>query len=394
MTVKYPDGKIHEIDIKSVEEFERDGTFLVRGYENGRSVVLHMTRTVDGKFAKIPHSSLEYVLLMSPMVRKMNVTGTVKVQLDTMGLIGSMDSKESAFAYIKPELKPTPRKEYKYAVATKAKVLVYINERGTKFVTYSTAYNLGLERGMTRDKFHDALSSEPNLLDVPGHVLTDEEFNFIEKNFEIEYVRMVTEKRGPLRDEKHEYKSTNQQKEKRELSYNERGVQESLKGLRELLKTNNINHGGLQNIILYILGRNKNIMKLEPGLSRDCLMYSLWVDIEDMKSFLTGDYKPDQILKNYRTKINAIHQYLIYAKIDCNLTITMLMDVLEMLRDKYNRTGTITFDDMYEPEIILDGIVRIITDTKKEELQGKLDEYMTNNAHYNRIKNSLSGRTR
>ena len=145
----------------------------------------------------------------------------------------------------------------------------------------------------------------------------------------------------------------------------------------------------VNNIILFLLKRNQEIMKLEPGFARDCLFVELYHDLSDMKQFVQGRFFPERVLENLELKINALMDYLMTIGIDYKMTIRMLYNILEMLHNKNEREGNLLFDDIYETEILIDGIIITVTSSKKEEIQKNLDAYMENNAHYNNTMDRL-----
>ncbi len=59
-------GFIHNVDVKKAERLQ-DGTFLIRGKENGYTQVLHLSVDGYGNFSRIPHTSIEYIKLMLPL---------------------------------------------------------------------------------------------------------------------------------------------------------------------------------------------------------------------------------------------------------------------------------------------------------------------------------------
>lgn len=405
MIVEYPDRRKHDIEVKKVEQIESDGTYLIHGRENGRSVILHMKREGD-TFLKIPETSMEYIRLSSPFLRKRNVTSEVKPSLDRIPLIGSTRYEPAKLWETKPFEAEERRKEEeppKVLTASRKKIKVYVDGLA-KYITMSAAYELSFEKGLTKEDYHKILSSDSSfILSSPSHLLTNEEFEIIKKNFEIEYVEL---KRPKTVERKEEPKPTiklsdfhfgkpketpivEEKKEEPEPSHIEKEISNSLKELKELLKNNKAKHGGVNNIILFLLKRNQEIMKLEPGFARDCLFVELYHDLSDMKQFVQGRFFPERVLENLELKINALMDYLMTIGIDYKMTIRMLYNILEMLHNKNEREGNLLFDDIYETEILINGIIITVTSSKKEEIQKNLDSYMENNAHYNNTMDRL-----
>lgn len=72
----------HKIEIKKIEKIESDGTYLVRGIENNLRTIMHISIDQDGNIYKIPHSSIDYLKLVLPHVKKVDVTNSLKSQID------------------------------------------------------------------------------------------------------------------------------------------------------------------------------------------------------------------------------------------------------------------------------------------------------------------------
>ena len=115
--VRYPmiDGKlgeVHKIEIKRIERIEKDGTFLLRGKENGYNVVVHLEVDGFGRFHKLPTKSIEYVKLMSPFVGKVDVTKNLTGYLDGQK-IDSLPEEKKHNESIKQSSQLTPKEIYR-----------------------------------------------------------------------------------------------------------------------------------------------------------------------------------------------------------------------------------------------------------------------------------------
>ena len=384
MVVEYPDRKKHDIEVKKVQLIEKDGTYLIHGREKGRSVVLHMKKNSDGSFSKIPETPEVYFKLQLPLTRKKNVTKVMKSELESSGLIGSTEYEE--------ERKKNP--EPRFATATKSMIIVYVDEMGFKYVTAATAYDTRLSDRLTKEQFLKALDSSPNLLDVPLYHLTDEEVAYLEKNYEIEY-RNVAKKTGRVKNDeplsREEYRRSEPVEET--ASYMERKVSQSLKALKVVMTNHKPTNGYLQKMLLFILNRNASIMSVKDQSARDSLLVEQYHDIDDIKDLLVGRIFPEKLLQNFEHKITSLIDYCYKVGIDYTMMSKILYDLYEKLQNKYERTGSLAIEDLYEIFILIDGITITLTNGK-DNPQEELDSYLTNNAHYHWALNRLSGMTK
>ncbi len=107
MEVTYPDGTVHRIMIGKVLKIEKDETYLVYGKDNGTEVVIHMARTEES-FVKIPHNNKDYLILQSPLLKKKDVTSSLKPMLSG-GVFGTLPNTYDTNYYLGRETIP----EYK-----------------------------------------------------------------------------------------------------------------------------------------------------------------------------------------------------------------------------------------------------------------------------------------
>ena len=350
--VKDQNGKIHDIDIKKVERLESDGTFIIHGKENNYNVVLHVIIDELGEIHKLPHSPTEYIRLMVPFTKKVNVTDSLKAQLEGQTITENK--------------KKEPKKPFR----------VFLDKPNMKvYVTLTDAGILG---------YLNNISSTPNIItdenNIKFYELSDIQFEKLKDDYDVNIAILNKSKKDDI------------------IAYMKKRIADLLINMRYFVETEKNIDYLTKNLIIDILNRNKMISILPDSTYKEELFRILYYDLMDMQSTGDGLNLSNDRAVNYNRKFESmVKLFEIRGK---NIDFTNVQEIL--LDIGRNLTACVNLDGIIEPRVwflveqLLNRIIEKILTCDDDLLREEIKKFDKNNLMYGQImydlENHLYGR--
>ena len=329
-------GKTHNVDIKKVERFESDGTFLIRGKENGYNVVLHISIDPLGKVEKITHSSKDYIRLMLPFNKKTDVTNSLKSQLEGQKIVEQVINK------------------------TKQPITMYYDKDKQKlYLSRLDADSLGYIK-------------DGELTDNDDYYeLTSMQVEMVKDQYNVS-VAQLTRKNNY--DDLSEYIKSQVSRQYLDLQY--------------YIDNNYTMEPEIEQIVSKVVNLNKVTSSLPEGKQKDGLMMVLYYDLLDQIRTTQGFNLSPERYKNYNYKVEAINRLLGLkeSKLGIDLTVTknILKDINNSLKACINKDGIIEPKTWFLIENFIYEIIEciLLDDIKFKEV---INNYNNSNLTYSQI---------
>lgn len=346
--IKDQAGKIHNIEIKKVERLESDGTFIIHGKEKDYSVIHHVIIDELGKVHKLPHSSNEYIKLLLPFTKKVDVTASLKEQLEGQ----KVDELE----------KKGPKKQLRAFLDNQTKKV---------YVTLTDAQLLG---------YLSNISSTPT-------IITDEN--------NINYYELSNIQLEKLKDE-YEISVTyiNKNNKNDIVEYMKKRITALLVDLRYYLETDGKLDYYTRSLIIDVLNLNKMISILPDSNYKEEMLRVLYYDLVDMVSTAQGLNLSDDRANNYNRKYESLMK--IFEIRGKNIDFTNVQEIL--LNIGRNLTACVNLDGIIEPRVwflveqLLNRIIEKILTCDDDLLREEIKKFDKNNLMYGQIMYDLENR--
>ena len=378
--VKYQSGQTHNIEIRKAERIESDGTYLIHGKENGLNVILHVQKTDNGKYIKIPRNSAEYMALIRPSVKKIDVTNEFK----------ALDKEE-----------PKERRGL-FSSFGDNNIKIYIDKKGALFITAKLAAKFGFIK-KEEIPYYKAYSYDGSAKNVPNYQLKIGDFEQIKRNNVVKFIPLQYEilvsiniPKEPLRSEDlpheviHMPAPKTQDDEMREIVKNR--ITKLLIDIRYYLENEEQVDDQTKTLIRGALARNKMISMLANSNYKDNLLKILYFDLMDIQSSCHGLNLSSDRTKNYTEKIHALYEILDYR--GKGLDVTPVKELFKNI--EYYQNECVRYDGILEPRVwfmvekftndLIDKIL-ISDDTAFKEL---MNTYNKDNLLYGQIIHELN----
>ena len=343
--VKDANSKIHNIEIKKVERLESDGTFIVHGKENGYNVILHIIIDPLGKIHKLPHNSMEYIKLMMPHTKKVDVTNSLLEQLNGR----QADTQE-----IKP----------------KKQLIFYFNTQDKEmYITLTDAIN----NSLNMDSHQIINGNKDNTLKL--YKLDDNQVRDLREKYDVKVINFEPYNKDELAE------------------YMKSRISKLLIDIKYHLEMEKSTDYQTKTLIKDALTKNQMISLLPDSPYKDNLLRILYYDLNDIVSTCQGLNLSDDRAKNYSEKIKSLNDVLDYRCKDLDLTnVKQLFTDIENLLDECVR-----YDGIIEPrtwflieEFINKLLERILTSDDTLLRNYYLTAYNKNNLLYGQIMYELN----
>lgn len=370
--VQYPDkdgitGTVHRIVIKKIERFEKDGTFLVHGTENGFNVVLHLDIDPYGKIYKIPHTGLEYLKLSMPVYKKVNVTKSLLSQLDGK-IVTSIKEDKKSDEVIKMFYHPQLHKMY---------------------ISKDTANKLGYLDNKELHNFDDRpIIMNNNDLVSRFYELTDIKFDLIKDKYKVEVVNFnIAEQKEP------------------DVPYNDLGntyidseIKKLLMDLKYYLQQQGKVDPPTRDLVIKLIQRERTIKELPKGEFREEISQILYYDLKDLVATAQGFNLSDERAKNYNMKVESINKLLALKEngIDLSNVKELFKDIKENLNETFNYDNTIDARTWFLIENYINSLIETLLINDEFKFRLEISKFNKNGVLYGQImfelRNKLEGK--
>ena len=284
--VRYPNenGFNHNIEIKKIERLEGDGTFLVRGRENGYNVLLHLDVDGFGRFHKLPTSTAEYLKLMMPFTKRVDVTENLKGYLNGQN-IDSLPEKQKPIDTIKMFYHPLLRKMYIYK---------------------ENAIDLGFISGEKKYNNTNGIIDSNLTLINNYYEISDMQFEQIKDKYKIQVIKFKIKE---TKKSKHEFNHLNFAKNDDIKTFFEQRIAKLLIDLKYYLEVQGKIDDPTRQLIIQLIDHEKSINKLPNTEYKNELLNILYYDMIDLLSTVRGLNLSYERVGNYNKKADS------YAKL-------------------------------------------------------------------------------
>ena len=351
------EDRIHKIDIKKVERFEKDGTFLVKGIDNGYSVTLHLSIDPLGNIFKIPHTSAENLKLMLPVYKKVNVTKNMIDQLNgkvvrVLATSNEKKEKKNVTFYYHPTLRKI-------------------------FMTKATAYELGLSDKVHNDMHVSTVITKDTDLNKDFLEISNVEFDTLKErcNINVVYFKIVEniKEETPFNDLGDTYVDSEIKKLLMDLKYN----------LEKQGKVDN----KTRNIIMQLIQRERTINNLPNGAYKDELREVLYLDLLDIVSTVQGLNLSEDRVVNYNKKAVCLRKILKMKEVDLDLSnvIELVDNIEEALNEAYKLNNMIEPRTWYLIETFVINLVETLIISDRNKFRLEISKFNENDLTYGQI---------
>ena len=371
--VQYPDkdgitGTVHRIVIKKIERFEKDGTFLVHGKENGFNVVLHLAIDPLGKIYKIPHTGMEYLKLSLPVYKKVNVTKSLLSQLDGK-IVTSIKEDKKSDEVIK---------------------MFYHPQLHKMFITKNTAHELGYIDDKELHDFDDNnVILSDNDLNTRFYELSDINFGTIKDKYKVEVVNfLVSEKKT---DDMPPYNDLGE-------TYIDSEIKKLLMDLKYYIQKQGKVDPPTRDLVIKLIQRERTIKQLPKGEMRDEISQILYYDLQDLVSTTQGLNLSDNRAKNYNLKVESINKLLTLKEngIDLSNVKELFKDIKESLNESFNYDHTIDIRTWFIIESYINSLIETILVNDEFKFRQEISKFNKNDVLYGQImydlRNKIEGK--
>ena len=341
-------GFIHNIDIKKVERLANDGTFLIRGKENGYNVILHVMVDPLGNFYKIPHTSKEYIKLMLPFIKKVDVTKSLKPQLDGLE-IDTMKTEKKSNKTIKMFYHPEFKKMY---------------------ISLNTAYELGYIKNPSNSTDDYIIDRDTNV-DEKYFEINNITYEQIKDKYHIEVVRFeIIEKK---KDDSN--------------SYIESRTAKLLMDLKYYLTQKGSVDDDVRKMITWIINREKVVANYPKDEYKEELQLLLYYDLEDLINTARGLNLSDDRVKNYGQKVESFNNILTMREdfLDLSIVREVLQDIQEKVDEAFKLNNAIDPNTWMLIETFTNELVDALMIVDFDEFRKKISTFNKNNMLYSQI---------
>ncbi len=348
--VKDPNGKIHNIAIKKVERLESDGTFIVHGRENDYNVIMHIIIDPLGKIHKLPHNSMEYIKLMMPHIKRVDVTNSLLEQLNGK----SVDTIE----------KEKPKKEM---------ILYYDNQKKKMYITLTDASMLGYLNDLSPSYSHEIVNDgKENGLKY--YELNDNQLRELTEKYIAKVMNFTPNNKDDV------------------VEYMKSRISKLLLDIKYYLENEGKTDYQTKTLIREALTKNQMISMLPDSEYKEHLMRILYYDLMDVQSTCQGLNLSDSRARNYNEKIKSLNEILDYRSKDLDLS-----NVKELLRDIGNSLNEcVRLDGIIEPRVwflveeFINNLVEKILTSDDTMFREQISNYNKNNLLYGQIMYELN----
>ena len=370
--VQYPDkdgitGTVHRIVIKKIERFEKDGTFLIHGTENGFNVVLHLDIDPYGKIYKIPHTGLEYLKLSMPVYKKVNVTKSLLSQLDGK-IVTSIKEEKKSDEVIKMFYHPQLHKMY---------------------ISKDTAYKLGYIDDKVLHNYDDhSTILNDNDLNQRFFELNDIKFGLIKDKYKIDVTNLII----------------SEQKEP-EVPYNELGttyidseIKKLLMDLKYYLQEQGKVDPPTRDLVIKLIQRERTIKELPKGEFREEISQILYYDLQDLVYTTKGLNLSDERAKNYNMKVESINKLLTLKENGRDLSNVkeLFKDIKENLNETFSYDHVIDVRTWFLIENYINSLIETLLINDAFKFRQEISKFNKNDVLYGQImfelRNKLEGK--
>lgn len=371
--VQYPEkdgmnGSIHKIEIKKIERFEKDGTFLVHGIENGYNVILHLAIDPLGKIYKIPHTGMEYLKLSLPVYAKVNVTSSLLKQLDGKKIVTVMKEKKS----------------------NEVIKMYYHKPLHKMFITKNTAYELGYINDKELHNFDDNnVILSDNDLNTRFYELSDYNFDIIKDKYKVEVVNFIVSEKKT--DDMPPYNELGE-------TYIDSEIKKLLMDLKYQLQKQGKVDPPTRDLVIKLIRRERTIKQLPKGEMRDEISRILYYDLQDLVSTTQGLNLSDNRAKNFNLKVESLNKLLTLKEngIDLSNIKELFKDIKENLNESFNYDHTIDVRTWFIIESYINSLIETILVNDDFEFRQGISKFNKNDVLYGQImydlRNKIEGK--
>lgn len=317
--VRYPNenGFNHNIEIKKIERLEGDGTFLVRGRENGYNVLLHLDVDGFGRFHKLPTSTAEYLKLMMPFTKRVDVTENLKGYLNGQN-IDSLPEKQKPIDTIKMFYHPLLRKMYIYK---------------------ENAIDLGFISGEKKYNNTNGIIDSNLTLINNYYEISDMQFEQIKDKYKIQVIKFkIKETKKP----KHEFNHLNFAKNDDIKTFFEQRIAKLLIDLKYYLEVQGKIDDPTRQLIIQLIDHEKSINKLPNTEYKNELLNILYYDMIDLLSTVRGLNLSYERVGNYNKKADSYAKLLMMKEKELGMDLSNVKDLINDIQDNLNESYKLT----------------------------------------------------
>lgn len=317
--VRYPNenGFNHNIEIKKIERLEGDGTFLVRGRENGYNVLLHLDVDGFGRFHKLPTSTAEYLKLMMPFTKRVDVTENLKGYLNGQN-IDSLPEKQKPIDTIKMFYHPLLRKMYIYK---------------------ENAIDLGFISGEKKYNNTNGIIDSNLTLINNYYEISDMQFEQIKDKYKIQVIKFKIKE---TKKSKHEFNHLNFAKNDDIKTFFEQRIAKLLIDLKYYLEVQGKIDDPTRQLIIQLIDHEKSINKLPNTEYKNELLNILYYDMIDLLSTVRGLNLSYERVGNYNKKADSYAKLLMMKEKELGMDLSNVKDLINDIQDNLNESYKLT----------------------------------------------------
>ena len=318
--VRYPNenGFNHNIEIRKIERIEGDGTFLVRGMENGFNVLLHLDVDGFGRFHKLPTSTAEYLKLMMPFTKRVDVTENLKGHLNGQN-IDSLPEKQKPIDTIKMFYHPVHKKMYIYKE----------NAIDLGYITGDKKYN------DTNGIIDSDLTLRNNYYEI-----SDMQFEQIKEKYKIQVVKFKLKE--VKKQQPHEFNHLNFAKNDDIKTFFEQRIAKLLMDLKYYLEVQGKVDDPTRNLIIQLISHEKEINKLPNTEYKNELLSVLYFDMIDLLSTVRGLNLSYERVGNYNKKADSYTKLLMIKEKELGMDLSNVKALVNDIQDNLNEAYKLT----------------------------------------------------
>ena len=317
--VRYPNenGFNHNIEIRKIERIEGDGTFLVRGMENGFNVLLHLDVDGFGRFHKLAPSTADYIKLMMPFTKRVDVTENLKGYLNGQN-IDSLPEKQKPIDTIKMFYHPLLRKMYIYK---------------------ENAIDLGFISGEKKYNNTNGIIDSNLTLINNYYEISDMQFEQIKDKYKIQVIKFkIKETKKP----KHEFNHLNFAKNDDIKTFFEQRIAKLLIDLKYYLEVQGKIDDPTRQLIIQLIDHEKSINKLPNTEYKNELLNILYYDMIDLLSTVRGLNLSYERVGNYNKKADSYAKLLMMKEKELGMDLSNVKDLINDIQDNLNESYKLT----------------------------------------------------